>query len=162
MNVVILQTVVMATNITYDSNNVDEKFREILRNNDPRNFFSTNEPHSVVQNVESLFIIDGVSDQNLSREMLNKAFGILSSIITTFNITNNNRFLYSEILNTLLDIKKKTQIDIHKQIIEISLLCVTLKIILGLENNEQNKELTKDISQKIFNEYTDYIEHFTN
>ena len=151
----------MSTNITYDSNDVDDKFREIVSDNNPRNFFSTNEPSSITQNVDSLLIIDDVSDQNLAKEILNKSFRLLSSTITTFNIKNNDEFKYSDILNILLDIKKKTQIEIHKQIIEISLLCITLKIMLRIERSEQNKELIKNISQEIFNDYVEYIKYFT-
>lgn len=150
----------MSTNITYNTENVDEKFREILRDNNPRTLFSANEPNSITQNIDSLLIIDDIPDETLWREMIDKGFRLLSSIITKFEITNSDRFVYSEVLATLLDIKKKTQINIHKQIIQISMLCLVLKVLTKLENNDNNTELIQNTVGKIFNEYTEYISNF--
>jgi len=154
----------MYTNITYNTENADEKFREILRENDPRTFYSINEPDSITQNIESLLIIDEVSDQTLWKDMINKSFRLLSSTITKFEITNSHRFSYSEVLNTLLDIKKKTQINIHKQTIEISMLCVLLKVLTTLKNNDDTQlnggNPAKNILSNLINEYTDYITNF--
>ena len=150
----------MSTNITYNTENFDEKFREILRENDPRSFFSINEPDSVVQNLNSLLMLDDASDQTLWREMIDKGFRLLSSTIAKFEITNSDRFVYSELLATLLVIKKKTHINIHKQIIEISMLCLILKILTQRENTDDNTKLMHEITGKIFNEYTEYINNF--
>ena len=150
----------MSTNITYNTENADEKFREILGENDPRSFFSMNEPDSVVQNPGSLVILDYASDQTLWREMIDKGFRLLSSTIAKFEITNSDRFVYSELLATLLVIKKKTQINIHKQIIQISMLCLVLKVLTQRENTDDNTKLMHEITEKIFKEYTEYINNF--
>ena len=151
----------MFTNITYNTDHVDEKFREILRNNDPRYFFSVNEPNSVSQVPSPLFIIDeNTPTADMYNKIINKSFGILRSVIDTFELTNSGRFVYSDVLQALLDVKKHTENDNNLQIIEISMLCVTLKVITSMENTEENTKLSKNISKQIFDEYINFINNF--
>ena len=151
----------MSAVITYNTDHVDEKFREILRNNDPRSFFSVNEPNSVRQVPSSLFILDeNTPTADMYKEIINKSFGILRSIIATFELTNSGYFVYSDVVQALLDIKKHTENGNNLQIIEISMLCVTLKVITSMENTEENTKLSKNISKQIFDEYINFINNF--
>ena len=151
----------MSAVITYNIDQVDEKFREILRNNDPRSFFSVNEPDSVRQVPSSLFILDeNRPTPEIYREIINKGFRLLSSTIHAFELTNSGRFVYSDVLQALLDIKKHTENVNHLQIIEISMLCITLKVITSIENTEENTELARNITKQIFDEYVEFIGNF--
>ena len=151
----------MSAVITYNIDHVDEKFREILRNNDPRSFFSVNEPDSVRQVPSSLFILDeNRPTPEICREIINKGFRLLSSTIHAFELTNSGRFVYSDVLQALLDIKKHTENVNHLQIIEISMLCITLKVITSIENTEENTELARNITKQIFDEYVEFICNF--
>jgi len=151
----------MSAVITYNIDRVDEKFREILRNNDPRSFFSVNEPNSVRQVPSSLFILDeNRPTPEIYREIINKGFRLLSSTIHAFELTNSGRFVYSDVLQALLDIKKHTENVNHLQIIEISMLCITLKVITSIENTEENTELARNITKQIFDEYVEFIGNF--
>jgi len=151
----------MSAVITYNTDHVNEKFREILRNNDPRSFFSINDPNSVCQVPSSLFILDeNRPTPEIYREIINKGFRLLFSTINVFELTNSGRFFYSDVLQALLDIKKHTENVNHLQIIEISMLCVTLKVITSMENTEENTELSKNISKQIFDEYINFINNF--
>tara|TARA_B100001059_G_scaffold236805_2_gene290651 strand:+ start:7840 stop:8301 length:462 start_codon:yes stop_codon:yes gene_type:complete len=151
----------MSAVITYNIDRVDEKFREILRNNDPRSFFSVNEPDSVRQVPSSLFILDeNRPTPEIYREIINKGFRLLSSTIHAFELTNSGRFVYSDVLQALLDIKKHTENVNHLQIIEISMLCITLKVITSIENTEENTELARNITKQIFDEYVEFIGNF--
>ena len=144
----------MSAVITYNIDRVDEKFREILRNNDPRSFFSVNEPNSVRQVPSSLFILDeNRPTPEIYREIINKGFRLLSSTIHAFELTNSGRFVYSDVLQALLDIKKHTENVNHLQIIEISMLCITLKVITSIENTEENTELARNITKQILYQY---------
>lgn len=93
-------------------------------------------------------------------KIINKSFGILRSVIDTFELTNSGRFVYSDVLQALLDVKKHTENDNNLQIIEISMLCVTLKVITSMENTEENTKLSKNISKQIFDEYINFINNF--
>ena len=151
----------MSAVITYNIDRVDEKFREILRNNDPRSFFSVNEPDSVHQVPSSLFILDeNRPTPEIYREIINKGFRLLSSTIHAFELTNSGRFVYSDVLQAFLDIKKHTENVNHLQIIEISMLCITLKVITSIENTEENTELARNITKQIFDEYVEFIGNF--
>ena len=147
--------------ITYNTENVDEKFREILRNNDPRSFFSVNEPNSVSQVPSSLFILDeNRPTPEIYREIINKSFRLLSSTIHTFELSNSGWFAYSDVLQALIDIKSHTENVNHLQIIEISMLCITLKVITSLEETTENTELARNITKQIFDEYVEFIGNF--
>lgn len=151
----------MATNITYNTENADEKFREILRNNDPRSFFSINDPDSVCQIPSSLFILDeNRPTPEIYREIINKSFRLLSSTIYAFELSNSGRFFYSDVLQALIDIKNHTENVNHLQIIEISMLCITLNVITSLEKTTENTELSKNIAKQIFDEYVEFIGNF--
>jgi len=157
----IISAAEMSTTITYNKENVDDTFREILMNNDPCSFFSIGEPDTITQNIGDLLIIDeNLTDTTLFKEMIYKSFKLLSSTISEFEITSLNRTVYSEILVTLLDIKKKTQINIHKKIIEISMLCITLKVMISLNHNDKNKDMIKKATERVIDEYVEFIKNY--
>lgn len=155
-------------NLKYANTEIERRLNEIYDINNPGVLFELREPSSVtndinaiMDNIDTTFIDSSMSDSEVTAEMINKSFKLLSDAIRIFEIIPiKTPFSMGNVLEIFLSIIKETNNQKYKHMLNLVMKCIVLKTI---KNDDKTKvDDIRYIMGDIISDYNVYTENYAH
>jgi hypothetical protein len=155
-------------NLKYANTEIERRLKEIYDINNPGVLFALREPSSVtndinaiMNNIDTTVIDSSMSDSEVTAEMINKSFKLLSDAIRIFEIIPiKTPFSMGNVLHIFLSIIKETTNQKYKHMLNLVMKCIVFKTIKT--DDKTNVDDIRHIMGDIITDYNVYTENYAH